>query len=132
MTLYQSIRLYILQDLNIIATVMSSYVIQYYVALLRSWKEAHWLKKKMMMEPRQSLSTSKPPWSMSSSARLVDMGCYMILTASVHAKRLARMERQHNVIKEMWRGLILGTSFLGFGIDRTPWSRVILEKLIFG
>jgi len=68
---------------------------------------------------------------MSSSARLLDMGCHMIITTIVHKKRLARMKRKHNVLKEMWRGLILGTSLLGFGIDQTPWSRLLFQKLIF-
>jgi hypothetical protein len=68
---------------------------------------------------------------MSGSARLVDMGCHIIITTSVHAKRLARVKGKHNILKEMWRGLILGASFLGFGIDQTPWGRVLSEKLIF-
>jgi hypothetical protein len=59
------------------------------------------------------------------------MDCHTVITTSVHAKRLARMKRKCNVLKEMWRGLILGSSFLGFGIDQTPWSRLLFEKLIF-
>jgi hypothetical protein len=59
------------------------------------------------------------------------MGCHIIITTSVNAKRLAGMKRKRNILREMCRGLILGTSFLGFGIEQSPWSRFLFEKLIF-
>jgi hypothetical protein len=52
----------------------------------------------------------------------------VVFTTSVHAKRLGRLERKRNVLREMLRDLVLGTFFRGFGIDLTAWSRVLFEK----
>jgi len=70
-------------------------------------------------------------WPTSSSARLADVACHIIITTSVHAKRMAAMKRKRKILKGMWRGLIPGTSFLGFGIEQTPWNRFLFEKLLF-